>query len=335
MAQGVFWIGQDGNFWVKNEGGTKNMGRADGSGVGNYKLVGDKLVDKWADNGQPGSVMDYQMIKDPALKQEPTVLNDGPTYKPFNQAGVDATNASIASLDTVLANALASAQTGYDNNRRLMNQQEASTKAAYDADTLRNQQNYDSNLGAAIRAGSIGLQGLMSALRGGGGSGNQFARDWVQNTVADTTSNDIREGYNTFDENKRGLDSAQTTFINELGRRRAENEDTLANNRRAANLYDAQQRQSLLQTLSGLYGEAGRLGEANSIMGQSAAQAPRIAENIGAQVSAYNTAPIKVESPDMTAFAAPEQQSMSASSKQDTGVFSINDPRRRRELAGA
>jgi len=337
--QAVYWVGQDGNVYYGNGqgGGVKNMG----------KLIGEPTAVPY----RPGQGFDAefgsavaQRIDDPnpggsVLGESTTAQRNtggGTIYKPFNQAGVDATNASIASLDTVLANALASAQAGYDNNRKLMNEQEASTKAAYDADTLRNQQNYDANLGASVRAGATGLQGLMSALRGGGGGGNRFARDWVQNTVADTTANDIREGYNTFDENRRGLDSAQTTFVNELGRRRAENEDTLANNRRAANLYDAQQRQNLLQTLSGLYGEAGRLGEAGNIMKQSAAQAPRIAENMGAQVSAYNSAPIKVESPDMTAFTAPEQQSMSASdSGKGTGIFSMLDPRRReKELAG-
>lgn len=261
----------------------------------------------------------------------------GKVYDPLNQGAVDATNASLASLDTILANALLAAQTGYDNANKLMGEQEQSQRKSYDEGSLSNMQNYDANLGASLRAGRTGLSGLMAALRGGGGSGNDFARNWVQNTVADTASNDIREGYNTFDENRRGLDSSLSTFLTDLGRKKQENEDALSNNRRAANLYDAQQRQSLNQTLSDLYGGAGMFDQASDFMGRAGGQAGRIAENSGAKVSAYNTAPVEVQSPDITAFATPEKQAMAASpDRGNSGIFSMLDPRRReRETVGA
>lgn len=322
---GVFWRGADGKVYVKGDTGTNAAGVWD-----------DNTQKYWSDRM-------YQMIDDPVASGGGTTApvyngsGGGKVYDPLNQGAVDATNASMAGLDTILAQALASAQTGYDNASRLMNQQEQSQRKSYDEGTLSNMQNYDANLGASLRAGRTGLSGLMAALRGGGGAGNDFARNWVQNTVADTASNDIREGYNTFDENKRGLDSSLSTFLTDLGRKRQENEDTLANNRRAANLYDAQQRQSLNQTLSDLYGKAGMFGQASDFMGSAGGQAGRIAENSGAKVSAYNTAPVEVKAPDITAFASPEKQAMTASpDRTSSGIFSILDPRRReRETVGA
>lgn len=323
---GVFWRGADGKVYVKGDRGTNAAG------------VWDNNTQKyWSDRM-------YQMIDDPNRPApSPTTATGGGgggggrVYDPLNQGAVNATQASIDSLGTILAQALASAQTGYDNANNLMNQQEQSQRKSYDEGTLSNMQNYDANLGASLRAGRTGLSGLMAALRGGGGAGNDFARDWVQNTVADTAANDIREGYNTFDENKRGLDTTLSTFLTELGRKRQENEDTLVNNRRAANLYDAQQRQLLNQTLSELYGKAGMFDQASNFMAQAGNQAGRIAENSGARVSAYNTAPVEVKSPDITAFEAPEKQAMTASpDRTSSGIFSILDPRRReRETVGA
>lgn len=326
---GVFWKGADGKVYVKGDQGVNAAGAWDNN---TQKYWSDRM---------------YQMIDDPLAQRGSSATSTssrtsgggggGTVYDPLNQGAVDATNASMAGLDTILAQALASAQTGYDNASKLMNEQEGSQRKSYDEGTLSNMQNYDANLGASLRAGRSGLSGLMAALRGGGGAGNDFARNWVQNTVADTTSNDIREGYNTFDENKRGLDTSLSTFLTELGRRRAENEDALTNNRRAAQLYDAQQRQSLNQTLSELYGKAGMFDQASDFMGRAGGQAGRIAENSGARVSAYNEKPIEVESPDVTAFAAPEKQAMTASpDRTNSGIFSMLDPRRReRETVGA
>lgn len=331
MAQGVFWIGQDGNIWMKDAGGTRNMGNP--TGDSQYSVQNNKLVDKYADyEGQPGSIKDYDMIPDPVVKQSAPTGGGGRTYEPLNQAAVDATNQKLTGLDTILARALSDAVTKRDNIRDALNTQQKQGVAQYDENTLRNMQNYDSNLGASLRAGRSGLSGLMAALRGGGGGGNDFARDWVQNTVADTTYNDIREGYDTFDENRRGLDSSHQTFLNDLAGRRRENEETFENNQRAARLYDAQQRQEALQTLSGLYGDAGNRGQADTFMRQAGDQNAAIAQNMGAEVRRFNDAPIQVQSPDMTAFSSPERQAMTATpNRRNTGVFAINDPRRLRE----
>lgn len=327
MANGAYWIGQDGNVWLKSAAGVKNGGPAS-----LYDSMG-----KWDQVN-----MNYDRIADPNPPQQsqpqqtsisaPVGGGSGASSsKPLNQGAIDATLASLRGLDTVRQNALSSADTGYSNAIDALNQQESGQRKSYDENTVSNMGNYDSNLAASLRAGRSGLSGLMAALRGGGGGGNQFARDWVQNTVADTASNDIRQGYETFDDNRRGLDSTLSTFLTDLQGKRRQNEDALVNNKRAADLYDAQQRQGLFQTLAGLYGDAGQTGQADTYMSQAGAQAPRVASNMGAQVSRYDSAPVDVKSPDITAFSAPEQQSMGASPDKSSGIFSMLDPRRRKE----
>lgn len=318
---GTFWRGADNNVYVAGDRGVNSAGAWD-----------DNTSDYWMSRG-------YDLSADPNVGNPGASGTTSPgagggekqTYQPLSQAAVDATNQKLSGLDTILAEALSRAGTQRDNIRDALNTQQTQGVAQYDENTLRNMQNYDANLGASLRAGRSGLSGLMAALRGGGGGGNDFARDWVQNTVADTTSNDIREGYNTFDENRRGLNSSHATFLNELAGRRRENEDTFTNNQRAARLYDAQQRQEALQTLSGLYGDAGNRGQADTSMRQAGDQNSRIAQNMGAEVRRFNDAPIQVQSPDMTAFSSPEQQAVTATPNRNTGVFAIDDPRRFRE----
>lgn len=329
---GVYWYGQDGNIWLKGNDGVKNVGALDdirGTDFGTAIFANNQRIDD-PNPGNPGN---------PGANTAPQALrgtNRTSASKPLNQAGIDATNQTLGSLGQILADALSNAQTGFNNAENQFNTQEASQRKTYDESTLRNQQNYDANLGAAVRAGSKGLSGLMSALRGGGGAGNDYARNWIQNTVADTTANDIREGYNTFDENRRATDSALSTFLTDLEGRRRENRDTLENNQRAARLYDAQQKQGLYQKLADLYGDVGNTGESARYLGLAGGQAGNIASNMGSKVSAYNSAPIEVKSPDMIAFANPETQSMSASENaRGSGIFSMLDPRRReKELAG-
>lgn len=325
--KGSFWIGQDGNVWVQGHQGTNAAGRAD-----------DNSTNYWSNMG-------YQQIFDPA-GYDASGVNDligggaqkTPAPRPvLNQGAINNTRMNLDALAGILAEALGSAQTGYNNANNQFAAQEQQQKGQYDESTLRNMGNYDSNLAAALRAGRSGRQGLMAALRGGGGAGNEYASNWINDVVGDTTSNDIREGFNTYDENRASVDNSYGTFLSGIKEKRQKNDETLENNRRAARLYDAQQRQELLQKIAGEYGAAEMTGERDNYLAQAAAQTPNVAANMNSYVKQYDTAPVKVEAPNVTAFDTPEQQDMTATPNRNTGIFSLMDPRRRdrrEELAG-
>lgn len=267
----------------------------------------------------------------------PTGGGGGKARPVLNQGAINNTRMNLDALAGILAEALGSAQTGYNNANNQFAAQEQQQKGQYDESTLRNMGNYDSNLAAALRAGRSGRQGLMAALRGGGGAGNEYASNWINDVVGDTTSNDIREGFNTYDENRASVDNSYGTFLSGIKEKRQKNDETLENNRRAARLYDSQQRQELLQKIAGEYGAAEMTGERDNYLAQAGAQTPNIAANMNSYVKQYDTAPVKVEAPNVTAFDAPEQQDMTATPNRNTGIFSLMDPRRRdrrEELAG-
>lgn len=249
----------------------------------------------------------------------------------FDQAAFNASQGSLDALGGILNEALANADRGYRNSKSAFDAQEALERKNYDEDTTSNMSNYDANLMASIRAGSSGLQGLQAALRGGGASGNQFAQNWAKDTVGNTTANDIREGYNTFDENRRERDSSLSNFLTQLQGKRRENEDTLENNRRAAYQENAENSQRITQDMARLLGDANRSAERDEYTRRAAAYTPTIASNSNAMVREYNQTPVQVESADITAFSAPEKQNMTATDNRSAqGIFSMNDPRRRR-----
>ena len=327
QPNGYFWKGADGQVWVQGDQGINSAGAWDPNTINYWTGLGFVQT--------PDSPASRNSASRNSASRNTTGGADAPP--PLNQGAIDATQRNLDSLGGILAEALRNAQQGYDNANNQFNVQEQQQKGQYDESTLRNMGNYDANLAAALRAGRSGRAGLMAALRGGGGAGNDFARNWINDVVGDTTSNDIREGYNTFDENRASLDNSYGTFQSGLKEKRQKNDETLENNRRAARLYDAQQRQELLQKIAGFYGDAEMTGQRDNYLAQAGNQAPNIAANMNSYVKQYDTAPIEVQSPDVAAFAGPEKQAMKSTPNANTGIFSLMDPRRkerREELAG-
>ncbi len=151
------------------------------------------------------------------------------------------------------------------------------------------------------------------------------------------TANDIRTGADTREENQLALDNSLSSFLTELGRKRRENEDTLVNNERAIRRDSDTQLQDLFGKMAGFYGDAGNTAEATSWMNRAGELTPRIADNSRAQVSKYDTAPVSIKAPELTAFASPTQPSVvtAPGCQVGSGIFTITEPRRRREQAFA
>lgn len=254
----------------------------------------------------------------------------------FNQAGADNTQRTINEIPGLLNAALAAERTRYGNTVSEFNNQEAGQRKTYDTSTTTNQQNYDANFMDSIRAGIKGLGGLMALLRGTGAAGGS-AEDQVRDTVGGVTSQDIRTGADTQKENQLALDSSLSAFLDELGRKRRQNDDTLVNNERAIRRDSDTTLQDLYSKMAGFYGDVGNTGAANEWMNRAGSLTPAIAQNSRTQVSAYDTTPVVVKAPELTAFAAPTQPSVTTSpdGQVGSGIFTMTDPRRRRESQAA
>lgn len=333
MDNSVYWIGQDGNIWLKDAQGTRNAGPA-GATVTRPDATG--FYDPWADATETPMRFNATQISDPAVQQSspaPTGDGGGGTPAPvFNQAGADNTQRTIDQIPGLLQAALAAEGTKYSNAVGGFNAQETGQRKTYDDSTVTNQQNYDGNFMDSIRSGIKGLGGLMSLLRGtgaGGGTAEDIARD----TVGGVTAQDIRGGADTQKENQGALDGSLSTFLTDLQMKRKMNEDTRVNNERAVRRDSDTQLQDLFGKMAGFYGDVGNTAATNDWMNRAGELTPGIAANSRTQVSNYDSTPVAVQAPKISAFAGPTQPSIisSPTGEVGSGIFTMGNERRRKE----
>lgn len=315
---GAYWIGADGNVWLDG----KNQGQL-------LKDYGNGY-DAQFSSGQGTRIDDPNP---PQNRVQAPAGGGGGAAKPvFNQAGVTNTQRTLDELPGLLEAALAAERVKYGNTINEFNTQEQGQRKTYDQSTITNQQNYDGNFMDSIRSGITGLSGLMSLLRGTGAGGGT-AEDQARDTVGGVTANDIRAGADTRKENQTQLDTSLSGFLDELGRKRRQNEDALVNNERAITRDSKTQMQELFGKMAGFYGDVGNSAEANNWMNRAGALTPEIAQNSRTQVSPYDTAPVAVKAPELSAFADPTQPSVTTApdGQVGSGIFTMNDTRRRKE----
>lgn len=337
MAGAAYWIGNDGNIYLKDSGGTRNMGPA-GANVTRPDAGG--FYDPWADNAQEALRIDAQQIANPSggggkVQGAATTAPNGGAQTAakavLNQGAIDNTQRTINEIPALLDAALQSERARYGNTVADFGRQEEGQRKTYDTSTTTNQQNYDSNFMDSIRSGIKGLGGLMQILRGTGAAGGTVEGQ-VQDVVGGVTSNDIRTGADTQKENQTALDTSLSGFLTDLDRKRRANEDTVANNERAIRRDSNTQLQDLYGKMAGYFGDANRVSEASNFMSKAGALTPSIAADSRTQVGNYDTTPIAVQAPQLTAFAAPTQPNVvtaPSDGQVGSGIFTMGEKRRK------
>lgn len=290
----------------------------------------------WGVNSDGGGAS-YNNTQLPAVNGGGGVLGDslgggsapagggGAIQPALNMGAVNNTQLAIDQIPGLLAAALEAERTNKANTLRSFDAQEGQQRGTYNKSTTTNQQNYDSNYMDSIRAGIKGLGSLVNILRGSGAAGGT-AEDLARDTVGGITSSDIRTGADTQQENQASLDSSLSNFLTELKGKRQSAEDTFTNNERAINRDSNTQLQDLYGKMAGFYGDAGRTTEAQNFMARAGGLTPQIAQNSMTQRSAYDTAPVAVQAPQVTAFAAPTQPDAIAAPKDGqvgSGIFTM------------
>lgn len=319
---GVYWIGANGETYMKGDG-----------------ING---VQEWFAPLKSPEQMGFTRIDDPVnptgygTTPAPTG-GSAPAPKALNTGAISNTQATLDQLPALLQAALEAEGQRYRNAIGGFDVQEQQQRGTYDKSTETNQLNYDANFMDSIRAGVKGLGGLFNILRGTGAAGGSVEGD-VRDVVGEVTSKDIRTGADTRDENQGALDSSLSTFLTDLGLKRRQNEDVRVNNERAIRRDNATTAQDLMSKIAALYGDADRTAEANSWLARAGSLTPEIASNSRTQVSAYDSAPVAVKAPELTAFAAPSQPnaiSAPSNGQVGSGIFAISDRRRERTPVAA
>lgn len=321
---GNYWIGSDGNIYARSSSfaGVQNLGQASASDIAGAS-AGKNIVTGTPDNG-------YFLapIADP---NPPKTTNTPPpsgggTGTPLDTGAVSNTNLAIQQLPSLLSSALGSENNNYTNTVGSYDAAQKQQQDTHDASTTTNQQNYDSNFMDSIRSGIKGLGNLVSLLRGTGAGGGT-AEDQVHDVVGGVTSDDIRSGADTQQANQATLDSTLGQFLTDLKGKRAAADDTHANNISAINRDSQTQLQDLYSKLAGYYSSAGDTADASKYTDQAGSLTPSIAANSKTQTTAYDTTPVAVQSPTLTAFTAPTAPNVAtlpADGQVGSGIFTMN-----------
>lgn len=313
---GVYWVGQDGNTYMKGDG-------LDG-------------VQKWFAPLKSPQQLGFTQIDDPVNPPVTSAPSGGGSSAPaLNTGAIRNTQATIDQLPGILQAALEAEAQKYKNAVSGFDAQEGQQRKTYDESTVTNQQNYDANFMDSIRAGIKGLGGLMQLLRGTGAAGGSVEGD-VRDVVGGVTSNDIRAGHDTQQENQGSLDASLSQFLTDLGIKRKQNEDTRVNNERSLRRESDSQLQDLYSKMAGYYGDAEQVPQRDEWLAKAGSLTPRIASNSASRVSAYDSTPVAVQAPKVTAFAEPTQPNVVAAPSEGqvgSGIFTISD--RRRDKAAA
>lgn len=329
----VFWVGQDGNVYAKGVQGVQNYGSAkdytiSSNGFAPNANSTNNAMAQAIGNG-PG-IYQASQIQDPATVAPAPTNPTGATTPALDTGAVNATGIAINQIAPLLAAALGSENTNYGNTVAGLDAQQKQQQDTYNASTTTNQQNYDSNFMAAIRAGIQGVSGLINLLRGTGAAGGT-AEDQAKNIVGSSVDSDVQSGEQTQKTNQGALDSSLSQFLTTLAGTRATDADTHANNQRSIQQQSDTQLQDLYSKMAGYYGTAGDTANANSWEAKAASLTPGIAANTETQVTPYNATPIAVTAPQLTAFAAPTQPSVVTApnnSQIGAGIFTLGNSKK-------
>lgn len=323
---GVYWLGANGHFYT-NDGARGVVDRGTNySAPGGYSRINDPNPPAGGGGGGGGGT-------NTALGAGGGAPGGGAALPALNQAAVNNTQIALDQLPALLSAALEGENTRYGNTTRGFNDQEGTQRKVYDESTTTNQQNYDSNYMESIRSGIKGLGGLFNILRGTGAAGGT-AQELVRDTVGGVTANDIRMGADTQKQNQTSLDGVLSNFLTELKGKRQQADDTFENNKRAIGRDNATQMQDLLGKMAGYFGDAGRTNEAVTYMNRAGSLTPQIAQNSTARQSAYDTAPVAVQAPQVTAFATPTQPDVTVATPDQigSGIFTMDRKKEEQQI---
>ena len=270
--KGVYWLGNDGNHWLKTDYGTTNMGPGSLVTSGNTKNFGGITATRIADPVNPqqwtntgGQVLGAQY--DPNQYYANSGTGGGytggyaaPARPAYDQATVDQFDSGIGSLESGLARLpgqldIARANIGDQFNQTQNRLQSAfdGAKKSYTSDSTSNMQSLRTNKNNIMDQASGGLRGLLRTLGmyGAVGSDRQLAGD----AVADQATQQRSGAGTTFSQNQRQLDTNWGTFQNEDKNRRKELNDWRTQQEQQAEAQSNTTKQDLLTRLAELRGQ--------------------------------------------------------------------------------
>lgn len=290
LPQAAYWLGADGNTYVKAAGvnGVQNYGKLPtGSTIAGAQLINDPNPPAPAGNGNGSTVDNSKTTATPDLSS-------------YDQS-IDATNAQINNLTPTLNNNISGANSQYQTTVNSLLQGKTTADQGYQLDKTNDAQDYNgakntirTNTGQTIN----GIDSLLGS-RGGGG---QAAGDYAALLAAKAGTGQLTGAGTSFGKNEQGLDTNYNTFLTgyNTNMKNADLTKTAAINSAQADIDT--QKANLLQTLASLINE-----RTSAAGGKGTAASQPYADEAKSLLSRASTegAPISVAPITPTTYTAP------------------------------
>ena len=273
----VYWVGQDGNIWLKDGSGTRNMGRADAGasdtswrsyreGMGNLSGSATRISDPLAPAPTQEPASSGSNVADTtAPVSRPAPAAPAPV---LDEAALANTDKAIASLDTERAIGYKNVDDSFGSLIGKYDNEATRAKGDYDEGVTTNNNNLSRNRQNSLLAaaqGRRGLRGTLAAIGALGGDGAKLA----DRAVTEGANDDLGESAETFAGNAANLDKAKGRFEEEDKERRAEAETARNNQKTKLDGSIASKRQQFFQKKADIYKAGGRNDDATNWMNQA------------------------------------------------------------------
>lgn len=275
----VYWLGQDGNLWVNQNGNTFNIGKPHGdywknghaegsiqSMAGEGTLIDDPNPgNKQAENASDGAY--YYSGRGSSSSSS----SSGSSYNAEEEAmksrmrgiydrQIGDINHNIDSLQGQLDNALAGVKNEYNTYKNEQQSAYDANKNDYNKNTLQNRQNLRTNRNEITDRASTGLRGLLRVLGAMGAGGGSEARYEIPRMVTDQANSEFNNAGQTYAQNQQNLDTDWGNYKNQFENDRKKLEDWYNGQVKSKRQESEERRQSLLADLVTAYGNRAQYG---------------------------------------------------------------------------
>lgn len=288
----VYWVGQDGNVYLKgSDGSTKNVGAP--------VNLQDNGFDSQGFSAEATRINDPNPIANPDPRLKATT-NDGATIKD-TAAARNATQVSIDSLDAILGNAKSGADGEYNSVTDAYNTEDAANLEKYKGDIQKNEINHDANTQASLLGAARGSRGLYATLASLGAL-NGTGRTLANRAVASEANSDLGAGDKSFDTNVSSLVDARYIMDKQEQQRRLDAEKIKADAKQNAEYDYYKGNQDLSKEMAGLWTDNGNNAEAANWLNRSSTYTPEMAKRTKVNVGQYAKTPLAYSAPEMNKY---------------------------------
>lgn len=277
-SNGAYWVGANGQVYVKGSRGTNAAGRADANTDSYWVSRGfGRIADPLAPNKAGPVAPTMAAPQNPNGGSSAAAVGPAPAPKVDRSNSIALNNAGLGAVDRQLGSNIGAVDRSLADLKGRYKAESTANEASYTDNSNNNQGNFQKNKQTAYVNASQGRQGLFGTLSSLGalnGSGIEMANRAVQKGAND----DLSGAADSFSENQSNLDTSIGTFRREDEYRNKDADTRAADAKVNANNQASKDRLNFFGNLINDYTAMGDEGNAKAYTAKAAELYPSLAE---------------------------------------------------------